>query len=245
VSTRTVVTFDGHDLTADYVVSDLRTALLPRRIRMQEVSGRDGALYTGSALSDRTITLTLTARGGTPAERQAAGRRLAEILATDAPAPLAMSIDGGLYWMAVPESGGNARRYVTATSFEVSFRIPDPAAYGPLRTVTVPSGGSVTFEVGGTYPALPTVSASAAGNSSSVGGWRLALDDGSYLMATIPSGVSSAPVVADCAARTLTVQGNVAMLRPAADWLVLQPGTRTLTMTGTGAATVTFRERWL
>lgn len=245
MSTRTTVTFDGHDLTADYVVSDLRAPLLPRRIGSEEVAGRDGKLFTGVALAERTVTLTLTARGGTLAQRQAAGRALAAILAVKEPKPLALSIDGGLYWMAVPESGGNAKRYYTANRFDVTFRITDPAAYGEERTVTVPSGGSVTFTVGGTYQAAPVISAPSARNNGGIGAWRLALEDGSFLLATIPSGVTTAPVEANCATRVLKVQNNVTLLAPAADWLRLDPGQHTLTMTGTGAATVTYRERWL
>lgn len=245
MSTRTTVTFDGHDLTASYVVSNLNAPLLPRRIGTQEVPGRDGTLFTGAALAERTITMTLTARGGTIEQRQVAGRTLASILAVDEPKPLAISIDGGLYWMAIPESGGSAKRYVTANSFTVSFRITDPVAYGTEQTVTVPSGSSKTFTVGGTYPALPVVSAPSAKNNSGIGAWRLRLEDGSYLIATIPTGVSTAPVIADCAARTLKVNGNYVLLQPEADWLVLAPGQHTFTMTGTGAATVTYRERWL
>lgn len=242
---RTVVTFDGYELTNNYYVSDLRTSLLPRTIESQDVPGRDGSLFTGVRLAPRTITLTLTIKNKSIAVRQAAARALAAILAVDEPRPLSLSIDGGLYFMAIPQSSDDATRWVNASQFEVTFECPDPVAYGQERTVTVPSGGSVTFTVGGTYQTRPVISASAARNNAGIGGWRIALEDGSYIFATIPSGVSSAPVIADCAARTLKVNGNTALLIPAADWLVLEPGEHTLTMTGTGAATVTFDERWL
>ena len=71
------------------------------------------------------------------------------------------------------------------------------------------------------------------------------MEDGSYLLATIPSGVTTAPVIADCELRTLKVNGSTALLVPAADWLVFEPGQHTLEMAGTGAATVVYRERWL
>ena len=51
--------------------------------------------------------------------------------------------------------------------------------------------------------------------------------------------------VSACAAGYPVQNGSVTLLRPEADWLVLEPGTHTLAMTGTGAATVTFEERWL
>lgn len=241
---RTHVTFDGHDLTALCTVSDLRTSLLPREVRTTPVAGRDGSVYTGASLSERSITLTMTLRGRDVEARQMAARELAAILDVDGPRPLAMSIDGGLYYMAVPTSGSEATRRPTTSTFEVDFTVPDPVAYGQARTVSVPSGGTATFEVGGTYPAMPRVSAPSAANGSG-GFWRLRLEDGSYLLARVPAGVASAPVEADCAARTLRVNDTVALLEPEADWLVLAPGTHTVEMTGTGAATMTFEERWL
>lgn len=241
---RTQVVFDGHDLTNLFAVSDLRNSLLPRNIGTSVVPGRDGNLFTGATLSARTISLRLTIIDRSITGRQAAERLLASILAVDEPRPLSISIDGGLYYMAIPKADSEGARYRNATSYEVTFEVPDPVAYGETKTVTVPSGGSVTFTVGGTYPTMPTISAPAAANGSG-GYWRLRLEDGSYLLATIPSGVSSAPVIADCEKRTLKVNGNVALLVPDADWLVLEPGEHTLEMTGTGAATVAFTERWL
>lgn len=242
---RTTVTFDGHALTDDYRVSDLQVSLLPRSIGTAKVPGRDGTIFTGANLEEKTITLTLTALGRDVRDRQEAGRALASILAVGEPRPLALSIDGGLYYMAIPSSKGDISRFMNADRFEVEFTVPDPVMHGASRTVTVPSGGSVTFQVGGTYPTMPVISAPQAANNSSIHAWRLRLDNDSYVIATIPSGVSSAPVIADCAQRTLRVNGTVTLLRPEADWLVLEPGSHTLAMTGTGEATVTFEERWL
>lgn len=241
---RTRVNFDGFELTSIFAVSDLRQSLLPRSVKTMDVPGRDGSAYAGVTLSARTISMTLTALGRTAEERQAASRVLASLLAVDEPRPLSVSIDGGLYHMAVPSSAGEGSRYRNATTFDVTFTAPDPVAYGTERSVTVPSGGSVTFDVGGTYPTMPVVSASAAANGGD-GYWRVRMEDGSYLLATIPDGVSTAPVVADCEERVLKVNDSVALLVPSADWLVLEPGQHTMEMTGTGAATVTFRERWL
>ena len=241
---RTRVMFDGHELSRDYYVSDLRDPLLTRTIGVQDVPGRDGSIFTGVKLAPKTISLRFTAVNKSMEARRAAGRRLAALLAVREPRPLQISIDDGLYYMAIPQSSDDAAQWANATSFEVVFECPNPVAYGAERVITVPSGGSVTFEVGGTHQTMPVVSASAAANGSG-GYWCITKEDGSYIMATIPNGVNTAPVVADCSARTLKVNGSTAMLVPQADWLVLEPGEHTLTMTGTGAATVTFNERWL
>ena len=241
---RTRVLFNGYELSRHFIVSDLRNALLPRSIKTVDVPGRDGTVFTGSTLSERTIGMTLTVLDRTAEGRQAAARTLAAILAVDEPKPLSLSIDGGLWYMAMPNATEDGRRYRNATSYDVTFVCPDPVAYGPEKLVTVPSGGSVTFTVDGTYPAMPTISASSAANGGG-GFWRVRLEDGSYVIATIPAGVASAPVLADCAKRVLRVNDSVALLDPEADWLVLEPGEHTLEMTGTGAAVVTFNERWL
>lgn len=241
---RTRVNFNGFDLTKLCHVSDLRETLLPRSISSADVPGRDGSMLTGVTLSERVITLTVTLMGRNLEERRASARMLAAILNVDSAKPLAISIDGGLYYMAIPNANANGILSCNATRYDVTFRCVDPVAYGAEHIITVPSGGSVTFSVGGTYPTMPTVSAPAAANGSG-GFWRLRMEDGSYLLATIPSGVTTAPVIADCERRTLKVNGSTALLVPAADWLVFEPGQHTIEMVGTGAATVVYRERWL
>ncbi len=236
---RTTVTFNGTDLTAAYVASNLKVSLLPRTLGGVDVPGRDGRLYTGARMAAKTITMTLTVRDTTPAGRQAAARALAAALAVSEPKPLAISHDGGLYWMAIPSSDSDGRRYLAATSFEVRFTAYDPVMRGTQRTVSVPSGGSLALTVGGTYPTMPTITANA---TPSGGVWKLQKEDGSYLSIALPA---RRAIVCDCEARTLTVAGDVWPLAPDADWLVLEPGSHTLAMTGTGAATVTYTERWL
>ncbi len=241
---RTQVIYNGFDLTSLYHVSKLETPLLPREIKSTDVPGRDGSIYLGVKIESRTITLQLTAKGRSLEERQEAARHLASLLATDEPAPLSISTDGGLYYMAIPSSPNNAAIYANHTTFPVEFYCPDPVAFGDRKSITVPSGGSVTFRVYGTYPTLPIVIAASAANGSD-GYWRLGMEDGSYLVATIPDGVETAPLVADCTTRVLTVNDEVTLLAPEADWITFEPGTHTLTMVGTGAATVQYDERWL
>lgn len=241
---RTRVWFDGHELTEHYLCSDLGRALLPRSVGTQRVGGLDGAIVTGVTLSPRTVTMTLTTVCRDMAKRQAWARRLAAALAVDEPRPLRISIDGGLWLMAVPTSSGDAARRLAATSFDVSFECTDPVFRGERRSVAVPSGGTTSFRVGGTYPASPVVTVSGAANAAS-GHWRLALDDGTYLLATVPEGSGGSALSFDCCARTLAVDGATALLAPEASWLVLEPGTHTLAMDGSGEATVTYEERWL
>lgn len=244
MSRRTRVTFNGVNLTDLYHVSNLRNSLLPREVSSVTVPGMDGALLTGSRLTTRTITLTLTVKGSGIAERQRAARMLAQALAVAEPAPLELSIDGGLHYLAMPTSVGDGARYSNALRFEVRFECLDPTLHGTRERWSLTSGGSAKVIVGGTHPTMPLVEVTGARNGSN-GVWKLTLDGGDYIVATIPTGVTSAPIVADCENRVLRVNGTVRLLQPEADWLVLEPGEHTLAMEGSGTGTVSFEERWL
>jgi predicted phage tail component-like protein len=244
MSRRTKVTFNGVNLTDLYHVSNLRNSLLPKQVSSVNVPGMDGALLTGSRLTTRTITLTLTVKGAGIEERQRAARMLAQALDVTEPAPLSLSIDGGLHYLAMPTSAGDGARYTNALRFEVRFECLDPTLHGTPERWSLTSGGSARVIVGGTHPTTPLVEVTGARNGAN-GVWKLTLDGGDYLVATIPSGVTSAPIVADCEGRALRVNGSLQLLQPEADWLVLEPGEHTLTMEGTGTGAVTFEERWL
>ena len=241
---RSTVMWDGEELGAGWTfVSDRREQLLPTDVATIDVPGRDGALFGGVTRTVRQVTLALYVLGPV-GERAPHVRELAARLAVDGPRPLMFSDEAPLWRMAVPNAESDSEVYYDAEGYtDVEFVCPDPWLYGEERSVTVPSGGSVTFTVGGTAPAWPTITASATGSSQ--GTWILRLDDSSKgVYAAIASGVTR-PVVADCDARTLTVNNATSMLAPSYDWPELTPGTHTLAMTqGTGAATVTWTERW-
>lgn len=241
---RSTVMWDGEELGAGWTfVSDRREQLLPTDVATIDVPGRDGALFGGVTRAVRQVTLALHVMGPF-GERAPHVRELAARLAVDGPRPLMFSDEAPLWRMAVPNAESDSEVYFDAEGYtDVEFVCPDPWLYGEERSVTVPSGGSVTFTVGGTAPTWPTITASATGSSQ--GTWILRLDDSSKgVYASIASGVTR-PIVADCDARTLAVNDATSMLAPSYDWPELTPGTHTLAMTaGTGAATVTWTERW-
>ena len=111
-------------------------------------------------------------------------------------------------------------------------------------TLTVPSGGSISFNVGGTYRARPRITASAVRDSSSQV-WGLKLDNADFVH-VVTGSASARSVDIDCDGRTCIVNSSTSMITLDSDWLELAPGTHTLVMDkGTGAATVKYRERWL
>lgn len=242
---RTTVTFNGVALTDLYNVSELKTSLLPRRIGTVTVPGMNGVMHTGTTLAERRIRLKLTAKASTQEGLQQAARALAAILNVDEPKPLAISIDGGLYYMAIPSVDSDTRRWRHHQCYDVEFRCVDPVAYGEEHTVNVPVSGTVTFEVGGTYPTMPTVNAPRVQATSGTDGtWGLSLDDGTRMRVPLPSTVTHA-VTIDCQSRLVTCDGAVTMIEPASDWLVLAPGEHTVEMLGAGTATLSYVERWV
>lgn len=236
--------FNGYELTQRFVVSDLRNPLMPRTVNAISVPGMDGSAFAGAKLDPRAMTMTVTVMGRTEDELEAESRMLAAMLATEKPAPLTISNNNGLYYLAVASAPSDGVRSYNAISYDVTFTAHDPVAYGDERTITVPSGGSVTFGVGGTYRTAPTVVAPSAANCSD-GYWRLTLDDADRFSLVVPDGVATSRVEGDCASRVLRIDGEVSLLDALSDWLEFEPGQHTLAMEGTGAATVTYRERWV
>lgn len=246
MSTRTVVTFNGTTLTDLYDVSDLRTTLLHRTLGSVDVPGRDGAVFTGAKLAARKITLTFTVKDQDIAARQAASRALAATLAVDSPKPLSLSIDDGLYYLAIPTSDGDASRFVGATQFDVSFMAYDPVMYGDQVSFYVYVGNSHTWTVNGTYPTLPLIRCPRgvpewADNPI----WQITLDGSQTITVDITGYRQYANIVIDCQNRILTVDGNAKMLPATCDWFSFEPGQHTLSVSGGEAGIVSYRERWL
>lgn len=247
MSTRTVVTFNGTVLTNNYHVSDMQVALLPREIASVDVPGMDGSHFTGQTLSAKDITLTLTSMGRSIAARQQAARALAAILAVDEPKPLSISIDGGLYYMAIPTSDSVAEIYRNATRFDVTFRALDPVMYGTEHTESLTNSTDKTLTIPGTYPALPIIEAESTHGASSSNQYVRITNNTTGEYVEVPCAYSGThTVVVDCAKRSAKVDGAEVGITPQSDWIALNPGQVSLQRTyGTGTFNVTYKERWL
>lgn len=240
-----IFVFNGNTLSDILEIESIdMPAAAPVGAEVRPVPGMDGAAFCGSALEPMEITVK--ARLATdciePAEIQRRWARVAALLMSDGPAPL--TLQPGLYRMAYLSADTQLKFRSYSASASLKFVCPDPVAYGRERTVTVPSGGSVEFDVEGTYRAAPTIAAQAVRAAGTLV-WGLRLDGGDFIHVATGS-ASARSVEADCAKRTCLVQGSPSLPTLDSDWLALEPGSHVLAMDqGTGAATVTFRERWL
>lgn len=234
--------FDGHSFGELFLYGDPSIEILNSTPDLRDVAGKNGSTFVGNRFGNAVVTFTVAVDGGAE-ERRDAFSKLGAWLAVDEPKPLVLPDTPDRYYMAVPNGSLALNRAMGAEVTQVSFTIVDPVAYGREAVVTVPSGGSVTFNVDGTYKTKPRIQANAVRDSSSLI-WGLRLDGGDFVHVNTGSAAAVA-VDIDCDERTCIVNGNVSLITLNSDWLELTPGTHTLAMdNGTGAATVTFRERW-
>lgn len=238
------VTFNGIVLTDTWPVI-ARRGLAYRNAVYEPVPGRDGVLVTGSEMEMPQVSLVFAMGQHQDGGGMDEIRQLMHILDVKEPKKLELGDDGGLYYMALPSGERAWIRTPSSGMVEVPFLVVDAAMYGEQRTATVPSGGSVTFTVGGTYNTKPTLLATSAVRDSSSGQWGVRLDAGKVLRFAFSSNTSRR-VEVDCGARTAKVASSAALPTLDSDWFEFSPGSHTVQMDlGTGAATLTWIERWM
>lgn len=236
------VIFDGHDLSELFIIGDPSITVFGHRVRYDESDNRNGSVVLGRTWGNGSVTFSV-ANVGDMEERRHRWSMLAAWLDVDEPKKLVLPDTPGRYYWAIPDGDVTPDRYYNNEVAQLTFTITDPIAYGRERSVTVPSGGSASFMVGGNAPTMPVITANAVRNATSQV-WGLRLDEGDFIH--IETGSASArSVVLDCEKRTLVLNGGAAIPTIDSDWFQLEPGEHTIRMdNGTGAATVTWVERW-
>lgn len=212
--------------------------------KTETVPAMDGAKFVGSTLKPATVALRIWATDIHSADRAGIMREIMAHLNVDKPKALLIPEVSPNTLLAIPNGEIQAVLYPTAVMVPVTFLVTDPVAYGDSESATIPSGGSVTITVDGSYPTRPVISAASAKRGTG-NVWKIVLDSGDYVQVPISTS-SSVAVEIDCAERTAKVANAASMITLDSDWLVLEPGQHTLSMAvGTGAATIEWTERWL
>jgi len=238
------VIFDGHRINDRFYVGEAEVGLPEFAPRTEERQFMDGSAVRGMRLGCPEITIQLVAK---PVHGETFREALSDLMAwlhVDGPRKLVLSDDHGLWRLCVPTGApqiGDAKWNDRVT---VTFLQTEPALYGIEREVTVPSGGTLSFAVGGDYPTRPTITSDAATRDPTTELWGVRLDDGDVMRVDVP--VSSASTIRmDCDARTCAVNGATTIPTIESDWFVLEPGTHVIRNDqGTGACTVSWYERW-
>ena len=239
------VVLGGVTLTSSYVVEGVVRPLPTPVPSYEAVAGSDRNVILDVRFEPPTISFTIIATDKTASQRRTMARDLAAILLSKQPVTLSFSGDGGKYYRGVVSDELEMREFVRCGLLPVSFLCDSAAMYGTTRTVTVPSGGTASVTVGGTYPTRPSVVCESAVRNSSSLVWGLKLDDQKFVHVMTGSS-SSRRVEFDCEARVCKVSNSLTLPTLDSDWLELTPGSHTLKNDqGSGSCVVTFTERHL
>ncbi len=238
------VIFDGHRINDRFFVGDAEVGMPEFAPRTEDREFADGSRVRGMRLGCPEITIRLIAK---PVHGEDVREALSDLMAwlhVDGPRRLVLGDDHGLWRKCVPTGAPQIGDVKWNDVITVTFLQTEPALYGIKREVTVPSGGTLRFVVGGDYPTKPTITSNAAYRSYSTQLWGLRMDDGDVMRVKIP--VSTASRVAmDCDGRTCAVNGATTIPTLDSDWFVLRPGTHTLRNDqGSGSCVVSWYERW-
>lgn len=235
--------YNGHDFSTLFVWGDPDITILDAQPDTREISGKDGAGFVGMRYGVSTVTFTLAAIGDAES-RRVAFSTLGSWLKVDEPKPLYLPDTPDRYYLAVASGGLQLTRGIDGEIAQVTFTLTDPVAYGETQTASLPSGGSVSINVNGTAKTYLNVVANSAVRNSSALVWGVKVDNQDF--AHVATGSSSARKVEIYSAdRVCKLQNAITLPTLDSDWLVLEPGTHTVTMDyGTGAATLSWVERW-
>ena len=240
---RWTVLFDGHDLSDVVDVGVPNMDALASSVSYETVPGRNGKVVTERKWDARDVEFEIYVHGD-PEERREAVSVLAMWLDVSEAKRLVLPDWPDRAYMAIQDGKVSPSRLVEDEVGTLRFTITDPVAYGRTHSATVPSGGSVTLHVGGTYKTSPRIRGTVTRDASSEC-WGVRLDEGKYLR--VETGAAGPVAVElDCDGCTCTVAGATTLPTLESDWLELEPGEHVLENDlGSGSVTVEWEERWL
>lgn len=242
----TPLMFGGFDLNQYAQIILERQPGPSLRTSTQGVPGRSGEVYLGSSNEPLVVIAHCTLKRAYVGDWDAVRKTLAATFCATERKTLVLPDEGGLARTASASFTSNVTEPATPPlEFDITFTDHDAVARGATRTSVVPSGGSVTISVDGTLPATLAIVATSAVRSPTSLVWGLRFDEGDVLR--VDTGSEYARLVEiDCGRRTCRVARATSMITPTSVWPNLTPGVHTVRMDqGTGAATLTWQERWL
>ena len=235
--------YNGHDFSTLFVWGDPEISILAAKPDTREVSGRNGEAFIGMTYGASTVTFTIAAIGDAE-QRRVALSTLGGWLMVDEAKPLYLPDTPDRYYLAVPDGALELTRGIGGEIAQVTFRLVDPVAYGDSKTASLSSGGSASINVNGTAPTYLNVVANSAVRNSSALVWGVKVDNADYVhVATGSSSSRKVEIYSDT--RVCKVANSLTLPTLDSTWLELAPGTHTVAMDyGTGAATLSWVERW-
>ncbi len=234
--------YNGFDFSPYLRVNPHRGLLPPTSVETEAVPGRDGSRLVSARLSELTIAVDVSLRGRARDDAAELRRMLASALWSPEPAPLVLPDDPGRYLMAVVDGETELSNLWATGEATITFRCPDPVAYGSGREEDMTTSLVVTG--GGTYPSRPVIVARPGKGDH----YRVTNEaTGELIQVDMPfTGTGDQVLTIDCAARHCEVNGASAdpYVTLASSYFELSPGTNRLSASE-GSATVRWTERWL
>ena len=165
-------------------------------------------------------------------------REVAPVLMASEPRPLVLDDEPDVHYMAIMTTQAALSNLWYTGTCDIEFTAYDPIAYGRDRETSL--SPAATFEVGGTWPTEPIVTARPGGSVSFL---RLTDNATGRFVQVTAALTSSSVVVFDMAAPNATVNGANAPVTFESDFFALEPGVASLRLSS-GTGTVAWTERW-
>ena len=240
-----MLSFDGHDLETLFVCGDPEISILNYEPRLETFDSRDGAAMLGGRWDVSTVAFSIGVRG-TALERRNAFSQLGAWLDVDDPKQLILPDTPDRYYLAVPNGSVDLRRGILGEIAQLSFTLTDPIAYGiEEKYASVPYGGSVTFNVGGTAPTFPYFDKTLERPDQTTKQWGLRLDSHDVFILDFGTTVNRT-IKADFGERVSYVNDVIKLPTINSDWFALTPGEHTVeNHIGSGnGLRLRWHERW-
>lgn len=233
--------YNGFDFGPYLRVNPHRGILPPVSVTTDEVPGRAGARFRAARLGELTIEVDAELRAGRGDDIAELRHIIAHRLWSPEPAKLVLPDDPFRYHMAVLDGESELDRLWGTGQATLTFRCPDPIAYGSDRSAAL--DGESEVWVGGSYPTPPTIEAVPAGKNL-----RVESATASAVIEVAAEGAfdGTKTLTIDCGAGHCELAGLSADSRVtlASDYFELSPGANLIRIEG-GAGTISWTERWL
>lgn len=233
------VVFGGVDLADRFICLIKERPLPSMESRTQHIDGSDRYTDMGADILPEPIVVKLVCPYAPQHVRRELSRWLGSVLYSKEPRKLLISSDEGLWHTARLAKTPKFEELVVSGSVEVTFQPMEAWMYGDEHSVTVPSGGSVTFLVRGSYPTAPKIEAASASGPV----WGVRLDEEDFLHVELSQASS---VQIDCDQRICLVGDSVSLPTLDSNWIYMTKGQHTMRNDqGAGTCVLTWTERWL
>ena len=238
------IIFNGNDLSELVFCRIGRPILPPVENTVQDIPGRDGAIFRSRRFQTYQIPVTMWLRTRDRRDVAAARHELAALLFTDEPKPLYLPDDPDIYHLAIVE-GETALEQISDAlqGTTVNFLVCDPIGYGETRTQTLPSS-LTTISVGGTWKSYPIITIRPLSTTNAK---VTNVSTGEYVEITSTSaGASlstSSDYVIDMGKERVTVNNNSVGVTAESDFFSIEGSTQIRLLNCT--AQIEWVERWL